>query len=78
MKLLIPSFTEAYIINKVEFFTVFELYLHYYMVAFVVRFSNLLFWDIWCSFSTKNDLLILKHYPLIVTFNVYQVLRSVC
>ncbi len=43
------------------------------MVAFVVRFSNLMFCDIWSSFSTQNDPFILKHYPLIVTVIVYGV-----
>ncbi len=41
------------------------------MVAFVVRFSNLMFCDIWSSFSTQNGPFILKHYPLIVTVIVY-------
>ncbi len=77
MKLLLPSFTEEWIFNKVQFFTVFELYSDYYIIAFAVRFSNLLFWDIWRSFSTQNNPLILKNYPLIVTFIVYQVL-NVC
>ncbi len=43
------------------------------MVAFVVRFSNLLFCDIWSWFSTQNDPFILKHYLLIVTVIVYGV-----
>ncbi len=61
-----PSCTGAWIIKKVTFFIVFELYLHSFMVAFVVRFSNLLFCDIWSWFSTQNDPFILKHYPQIV------------
>ncbi len=42
------------------------MYLNSFMVAFV-RFSNLLFCDLWSWFSTQNDPFILKHYPLIVT-----------
>ncbi len=68
-----PSCTGAWIIKKVTFYTVFELYLHCFMVAFIVRFSNLLFCDIWSWFSTQNDPFILKHYPLIVTVIVYGV-----
>ncbi len=68
-----PSCTWAGIINKVNFFAVFEMYLHCFMIAFVVRFSNLLFCDIWSWFSSQNDPFILKHYPLIVTNIVYGV-----
>ncbi len=49
------------------------MYLHCFMVAFVVSLINLLFCDIWSSFSTQNDPYILKHYSLIVTFTVYHV-----
>ncbi len=66
-----PSCTGAWIIKKVKY----SLFLsfHYFMVAFVVRFSDLLFCDIWSWFSTQNDPFILKHYPLIVTVIVYGV-----
>ncbi len=70
MILFFPSCTGALIIKKVKFFTVFELYLHW--------FSNLLFCDIWSSFSTQNDPFILKHYSLIVTVTVYGVPRGLC
>ncbi len=73
MILFFPSCTGAWIIKKVKFVTVFELYLHSFMVAFVVRFSNLLFCDIWSFFFTQNDPFILKHYLLIVTVIVYGV-----
>ncbi len=63
-----PSCTGAWIIKKVNIFTVFELYLHYFIVAFVVRFSNVLFCDL-----LKNDPFILKHSSLIVTVIVYGV-----
>ncbi len=49
------------------------MYLHSFMVDFVVRFSNLLFCNIWSWFSTQNDPFILEHYPLIVTVIVYGV-----
>ncbi len=49
------------------------MHLHCFMVAFVVRLSNLLFCDIWSKFFTQNDLFILKHYLLIVTVIVYRV-----
>ncbi len=61
MILLFPSCT----------WTVFEMYLHCFMVAFVARLSNLLFCDIWSSFFTQNDPFILEHYSLIVTVIVY-------
>jgi len=32
--------------------TVFHVYLHYFILAFVVRIGNLPFCDIWSSFST--------------------------
>ncbi len=35
------------------------MYLHCFMVAFVVRLSHLLFCDIWSSFFTQNDPFIL-------------------
>ncbi len=70
---LFPSCTWAWIINKVNFFAVFQMYLHSFIVAFVVRFSNLLFCNIWIWFSTQNDPFLLKHYPLIVTVFVYGV-----
>ncbi len=72
---LFPSCTWAWIINKVIFFVVavFEMYLHCFMVAFVVRLSNLLFCDIWSSFFTQNDPFILRYYSLIVTVIVYHV-----
>ncbi len=54
-------------------FAVFKIYLHCFMVAFVVRLSNLLFCDIWRSFLIQNDPFILKHYSLIVTVIVYHV-----
>ncbi len=41
-------------------------YIYSFMVVFVVRFSNILFCDIWSWFSTQND-------PLIVTVIVYGV-----
>ncbi len=47
--------------------------LHCFMVAFVVRLSNLLFCDIWSKFFTQNDPFILEHYSLIVTVIVYHV-----
>ncbi len=47
--------------------------LHYFMVAFVVRLSNLLFCDILSNFFTQIDPFILKHYSLIVTIIVYHV-----
>ncbi len=53
------------------FFAVFEMYLHCFMIASVVRFSNLLFCNILSSFSTQNDPFLLKHYPLIATVIVY-------
>ncbi len=51
-------------IKKVKLVTVFELYLHCFMVACVVGFSNLLFCDIWSWLSSQYD-------PLIVTVIVY-------
>ncbi len=48
-------------------------FVHCFMVAFVVRFSTILFCDIWSWFSTQKDPFILKHYPLIVTVIVYGV-----
>ncbi len=68
-----PSCTGAWIIKNVKFVTVFELYLHSFMVAFIVRLSNILFCDIWSWFSTQNYPFILEHYPLIVTVIVYGV-----
>ncbi len=59
-----PSCTGAWIIKKVKFVTL--SYIYSFMVAFVVRFSNILFCDIWSWFSTQN-------YPLIVTVIVYGV-----
>ncbi len=69
---LFPSCTWAWIINKVNVLAVFEMHLHCFMLAFVVRFSILLFSDIWSWNSTQNDPVLLKHYSLIVTV-VYDV-----
>ncbi len=43
------------------------------MAALVVRFSNLLFCDIWSWFYSENFPFLLEHYPLIVTVSVYGV-----
>ncbi len=54
-------------------FNVLELYLHCFMVAFVVRFSICCFVTSGVFF-TQNDPFILKLNPLIVTIIVYCVL----
>ncbi len=52
MILFCPSCTGAWIIKKVNFFIVFELYLHCYMVAFVVRLRTVL-WHLEFIFYSK-------------------------
>ncbi len=74
---LFPSYTWAWIINKDFFVAVFEMYLHCFMAAFVVRLSNCLFCDIWSKCFTQNDPFLLKHYSLIV-YHEPSIQVSVC
>ncbi len=73
MILFFPSCTGAWIIKKLNLSLFLSYIYNSFMVAFVVRFSNLLFCDIWSFFFTQNDPFILKLYPLIVTIIVYGV-----
>jgi len=51
--------------------------MHHFIIAFVVRFSNLPFCDIWINFNFPKMTVILK-IDLSNTIIVYQVLRSLC